>query len=209
MDILFWRGVQKSTEFQGVAIEKSQWQILKVYFKLSIEFVQQNFTIYPYISTKQIENNQKYISFPVKSQWFNFNSIHEIEKKALPEWFKTRKAMFGSVVIINLSRNQISSKKIKNYTKNIATILSTQEEINMFHQLVLAKVWREMLVQLSKSINFFKNGVSLTLPSLKDLKKPIFHLSPRKEFIWKKEKIVLIKINPYARKPLTKMIQNS
>ncbi len=26
------------------------------------------------------------------------NQIHEIQKKALPEWFKTKKAVFGAAV---------------------------------------------------------------------------------------------------------------
>ena len=52
MGFLFWREPLKLTEYQGVAVEKNRLPIQKVYVYFSIEFVQQNFTIYPYISTK-------------------------------------------------------------------------------------------------------------------------------------------------------------
>lgn len=61
------------------------------------EFVQQNFTIYPYIPNKEYDNH-KYILVPAKSQWFNTNSVHEIEKKALPEWFKIKKGILATMV---------------------------------------------------------------------------------------------------------------
>ncbi len=48
------------------------------------EFSQQNFTIYPYLFCKEPEFSQRYIVVPAKSQWFNMNQIHEMEKKALP-----------------------------------------------------------------------------------------------------------------------------
>jgi hypothetical protein len=100
--------------------------------------------------------NQKYIIIPAKSQWFNLNQIHEIEKKALPEWFKTKKVVFGAVVICISFRNLTNSRRIKNYTRNIETILLISQGINIFLPPVPAKVWLAILAPLSEYILFWR-----------------------------------------------------
>jgi len=53
--------------------------------------------IYPYIPTKDNEG-RKYLVLPARTLWFNINTVHEIEKKALPEWFKIKKGIMATMV---------------------------------------------------------------------------------------------------------------
>lgn len=88
---------------------------------------------------------------PAKSQWFSLSQVHEIEKRALPEWFKTKKAVFGAVVVFKLFRNRTNSKKTNNFTKNIETILLILQEISIFHQ---PKQEKDLLVMFVLSYEF-------------------------------------------------------
>lgn len=56
--------------------DKSQSQT-KSSFAISLEYVQQTYTIYPYIPSKEADNH-KYILLPARSLWFNLNLVHEI-----------------------------------------------------------------------------------------------------------------------------------
>lgn len=68
---------------------------------------------------------QKYIILPSKSQWFNLNQIHEIERKALPEWFKIKKVVFGAAVNLLSLRNLTSSRKMNSFIRNTEITLWT------------------------------------------------------------------------------------
>jgi len=71
----------------------------KVTFFSYLEFTQQTFTIYPYIEPQRnLYSHQKYLIIPARAQWFNLNLVNDIEKKAMPEWFKIRKTVLATMV---------------------------------------------------------------------------------------------------------------
>ena len=47
--------------------------------------------MFPYVNNKHIEKKQHHIILPSCAAWFNFDTVHEIEKRALPEWFNVKK----------------------------------------------------------------------------------------------------------------------
>lgn len=60
----------KGSKDKGYSLNKSR-------FVFTPEYVQQTYTIYPYIQAKEAENH-KYLLLPARSLWFNLNLVHEI-----------------------------------------------------------------------------------------------------------------------------------
>jgi hypothetical protein len=76
--------IRLRAEQQSTINKREQPQFPRVISKINLEFItQQNFTIYPYIYGKEVENH-KYVMIPARTQWFNLNNVHDIERKALP-----------------------------------------------------------------------------------------------------------------------------
>lgn len=57
--------------------------------------------IYPYTSSKAVEHyDERYTTLPACASWFSLGSVHDIERKALGEWFRTRKPSSNSVRVL-------------------------------------------------------------------------------------------------------------
>lgn len=68
--------------------------------------------IYPYTASKQVEHtDERFTTLPACASWFSLNAVHDIERKALSEWFRTRKQSSASVAAP-------LTQKVERYEKN-------------------------------------------------------------------------------------------
>jgi len=122
--------------------------------------------IYPYIPTKDNEG-RKYLVLPARTLWFNINTVHEIEKKALPEWFKIKKGIMATMVWMKWFRATSSSRNMKSCTRNTGIILLSwaRESTSLLRN--QEKDWRVMLALSFGFISLSKNG-DLSTTSIKN-----------------------------------------
>jgi hypothetical protein len=91
------------------------------------------------------------------------NTVHEIEKKALPEWFKIKKGILATMVHPSLCRATSSLKSMRSSTRSTGIISSNLGRASTLVHLEPGRDWREMLVPLLEFINSSKSGDSSTI----------------------------------------------
>ncbi len=150
---------------------------------------------------------------PAKTQWFNMNSVHEIEKKALPEWFKIKKGILATMVGLFRCRIILNSRNINSCTKSTATISSKSGRISMWMPPRQEGVWREMHARLYAYINFWRNGAWL-ITFIRSHRTSKWKIKRRDlqvktiSYLWARERIVSIGTNLLFRGLMARMIFN-